>query len=55
MTKSIIAITGNVKVEIVSGLTKKEAAYQRRELASSEENFDMLGNTIANYRFKTVK
>jgi len=55
-TKSIIAITGNnVKVEIISGLTPRQAAYQRRELATSEENFDMLGKTCAIYRTKTCK
>ena len=55
-TKSIIAITGNnVKVEVMSGLTKREAAYQRRELAISDENFDMLGKTCAIYRTKTCK
>ena len=55
MTKSIIAITGKVKVEVLSGLSQREAAYRRRSLAASEENFDMLGNTIANYRLKTIK
>ena len=55
MSKSIIAIVGSTKIEVLSNLSQKEAAYRRRELVSSEENFDMLGNTIANYRFKTCK
>ena len=56
MTKSIIAITGkNTKVEVLSGLTQRQAAYKRRELATSEENFDILGNTCAIYRTKINK
>lgn len=55
MNKSIISIIGGVKIEVLSNLSQKEAAHRRRELVSSEENFDMLGNTIANYRFKTCK
>lgn len=56
MTKEIIAITGtNTKVVVASGLTKRQAAYQRREFATAEENFDMLGKTCAIYRTKTCK
>lgn len=48
--KSIIAIQDGVKVVVLTGLNNLKAATIRRELQSSEENLDMLGNQIMKYR-----
>ncbi len=50
---SVIAITGKKKVAVFTGLPHQVAAAIRRELAASEENFDMLGNTVCKYRLCT--
>lgn len=49
---TILAISGNKKVAVLTGLSQKEAAVIRRELVSAEENFDMFGVEICKYRLK---
>lgn len=54
-TCSLIAITGEVKVPVLSGISHRKAAITRRELMQADEHFDMLGHPTAKFRIKHTK